>query len=154
MGEQLSPGYPKEYKPRFRLPTVDETRSAIGIGLVGASQYVGQEWIKFIYEPHHQTLLGRIAYNGGNFSVGLATAFGVKTLLDMSGVNIAEKWKYTVSTVTSAATIGLMETARLPIPFFDTPERADLPAGLIGIGCYLGINLWVNRTEIFDRSVL
>jgi hypothetical protein len=56
-----------------------------------------------------------------------------------------ERWKYSLSTIVGIGAVTLTETVKLPIPLFGTPDIYDIPAGILGVACYLGVNLWANR---------
>lgn len=137
-----------ETKPVFRGPNASEIHTVIKLCALLFTQSCNQEILKAIYYPvKPDSALGYLVFNGGDFFNGYAAAFVTKALLDANGRKISEKWKYAISTAAGTAAITVAETLKLPIPIMGTTDVYDIPAGLLGIACYLGVSLWGNRTR-------
>lgn len=89
-------------------------------------------------------LEGRFLYNSGDLGDG----FLVPTILDATirviGVR-SSRWRNGITTALGAGIVIWAETVGEPEKFFGRPTIEDMPAGLLGVACYLGLSLWAQR---------
>ena len=127
---------------------------------VGNSQRHIQNWVEQNYGPFDQNSWGyTLNYNSGDFPDGFLISSVADICLKYSIPNMPLRLRRAISSglgisgVMVAETRGLQEFIVSSIThsggdlstILGNPDIHDRPAGFLGVACYLGVSLWLNR---------
>lgn len=132
---------------------IDRTMSPIErkivpiVTVLMCAQHAFTEHIAIEGSVSPNSLTGQLIYNGGDFGPGYlisATAEQISKVFIPQMPTIIRKG---LSALAGISAVVLNETGHWPFINGGSPELPDIPAGLIGAACYLGISLWASRTN-------
>lgn len=135
-----------------RLLKIDPTvfiHQLVGAGIavgIAPTHRIIQETINKAGGVEYNSLGGRLLYNSGDFPDGYLACFVSDMALRVVGVK-SLGWRTRINLAVGSAVVLLAETMGTPQNFLGRTDIEDVPAGLLGVACYLGITLWANRKQ-------
>lgn len=135
--------------------SIDETISPVerkvflGTYAVSSLHSIGVRIAGDVFNPN--SMIGNLAYNGGDFYDGYLMSIMTEVLSKVFFRRMPASLRRGISSLGGMLSVVLNETELFPL-HRGTAEIADIPAGLLGAACYLGVSLWANRGNQYTQN--